>query len=235
MATHSSILAWRIPWTEEPGRLQFGGSQGVGHDWSDLALHIQGFRRQRCTLKTQLNFPFFLISSSPLSFCGCQAQIERKRKQVGRAIPSFSWIASQREAKSGELVSANLPGPAKSSLRSAELERLHGSEMLLWQAQISNPGLHFLLLTIFSASHSFHSPLPKGLQNIAPRSYHYLIQTQYFQREVVTFLPCLIPFATSLILSGIPVFLQATRHKIKWSKNIGKCQPKLLNRDAKYI
>ena len=29
-ATHSSILAWRIPWTEEPGRLQFIGSQRVG-------------------------------------------------------------------------------------------------------------------------------------------------------------------------------------------------------------
>ena len=32
MATHSSILAWRIPWTEEPGGLQSTGSQGVGHD-----------------------------------------------------------------------------------------------------------------------------------------------------------------------------------------------------------
>ena len=32
MATHSSILAWRIPWSEEPGRLQFMGSQRVGHD-----------------------------------------------------------------------------------------------------------------------------------------------------------------------------------------------------------
>ena len=32
MATHSSILAWKIPWTEEPGRLQFMGSQRVGHD-----------------------------------------------------------------------------------------------------------------------------------------------------------------------------------------------------------
>ena len=32
MATHSSILAWRIPWTEEPGRLQFMESQRVGHD-----------------------------------------------------------------------------------------------------------------------------------------------------------------------------------------------------------
>ena len=32
MATHSSVLAWRIAWTEEPGGLQFMGSQRVGHD-----------------------------------------------------------------------------------------------------------------------------------------------------------------------------------------------------------
>ena len=32
MATHSSILIWEIPWTEEPGRLQSMGSQRVGHD-----------------------------------------------------------------------------------------------------------------------------------------------------------------------------------------------------------
>ena len=32
MATHSSVLAWRIPWTEESGGLQFMGSQRVGHD-----------------------------------------------------------------------------------------------------------------------------------------------------------------------------------------------------------
>ena len=32
MATHSSTLAWRIPWREDPGRLQSMGSQKVGHD-----------------------------------------------------------------------------------------------------------------------------------------------------------------------------------------------------------
>ena len=35
MATHSSILAWEIPWTEEPGWLQFMGSQRVRHDWEN--------------------------------------------------------------------------------------------------------------------------------------------------------------------------------------------------------
>ena len=36
MATHSSTLAWKIPWTEEPGRLQSMGSQRVGHNWATL-------------------------------------------------------------------------------------------------------------------------------------------------------------------------------------------------------
>ena len=38
MATHSSILAWRIPWMEDPGRLQSMGSQRVRHDWATLLL-----------------------------------------------------------------------------------------------------------------------------------------------------------------------------------------------------
>ena len=38
-ATHSSILAWRIPWREEPGRLQSMGLQRVGHDWA-ASLHF---------------------------------------------------------------------------------------------------------------------------------------------------------------------------------------------------
>ena len=36
MATHSSILAWAIPWTEEPSRLPFMGSQRAGHNGHDL-------------------------------------------------------------------------------------------------------------------------------------------------------------------------------------------------------
>ena len=37
MATHSSILAWRLPWTEGPDRLSYIWSQRVGHGWSDRA------------------------------------------------------------------------------------------------------------------------------------------------------------------------------------------------------
>ena len=43
MATHSSALAWKIPWTEEAGRLQSMGSLGVGHDWGSLVgCHLWG-------------------------------------------------------------------------------------------------------------------------------------------------------------------------------------------------
>ena len=47
MAIHSSILAWRIPWTEEPGRLQSMGSQRLRHDW---VTNTHTFRiRYRCS------------------------------------------------------------------------------------------------------------------------------------------------------------------------------------------
>ena len=40
MATHSSILAWKIPWTEEPGGLQSTGSQRVGHNWATSLTYL---------------------------------------------------------------------------------------------------------------------------------------------------------------------------------------------------
>ena len=46
MATHSSILAWRITWTEEPGGLQFMGSQRVGHD--RVTKHTCQYSKYKC-------------------------------------------------------------------------------------------------------------------------------------------------------------------------------------------
>ena len=58
MATHSSILAWRISWTEKPGGLPSMGSHRVGHDWSDLGaewlthtLNKQRYNRIRVTTR----------------------------------------------------------------------------------------------------------------------------------------------------------------------------------------
>ena len=60
MATHSSIIAWKIPWTEEPGRLQSMESQRVGHDWA-TALHLallsthRKKQGSRCFISTSVN------------------------------------------------------------------------------------------------------------------------------------------------------------------------------------
>jgi len=55
MATHSSILPWRIPWTEEPGRLQFIGLQRVGHDWlTNTHTSILSIYYKRSSLGSQI-------------------------------------------------------------------------------------------------------------------------------------------------------------------------------------
>ena len=45
MAPHSSILAWKVPWTEDPGGLQSMGSQRVGHDWAYAHTHTHTHTR----------------------------------------------------------------------------------------------------------------------------------------------------------------------------------------------
>ena len=47
MATHSSILAWKIPWTEEPGGLQSMGLQRVGHNWATSFFNVLYFTIKR--------------------------------------------------------------------------------------------------------------------------------------------------------------------------------------------
>ena len=60
MAIHSSILTWRIPWTEEPGGLQSIGSQRVGHNW---ATSLKGYAEcKQCFTKVWLlRFHFFFF------------------------------------------------------------------------------------------------------------------------------------------------------------------------------
>ena len=47
MAIHSNTLAWKIPWEEEPGRLQSMGSQRVRHNWATSLSFFQGYQEER--------------------------------------------------------------------------------------------------------------------------------------------------------------------------------------------
>ena len=55
MASHSSVLAWRIPWTEQPRRLQSMELHRVGHNWSDLAAAAAESRAKNQKTKAKKN------------------------------------------------------------------------------------------------------------------------------------------------------------------------------------
>ena len=80
MATHSSILAWRIPWAEEPGRLQPMGLQRVRHDWVinifTFTLVIILRREADGTIKGQSDWRF--ISMDPNSKMRIAGQLRKK-------------------------------------------------------------------------------------------------------------------------------------------------------------
>ena len=64
LATHSSILAWRIPWTEEPGGLQYTGSQRVGHDWVTLPTYLSPGQKIEVSRSSMV-----LFNTGNLSLC----------------------------------------------------------------------------------------------------------------------------------------------------------------------
>ena len=120
MATHSSILAWEIPWTEEPGRLQSMGSQRVGQDLATKpqqqgGLWIEKKQEERTRSHTQ---------SHPLSYKDCQAPLSiafaSKNSGVGchpllqGIFPTQGWnpcllLLLHSQAGSFLLVSAGKP------------------------------------------------------------------------------------------------------------------------------
>ena len=67
MATHSSILAWRIPWIEEPGGLRSMGLQRVRHDWNNLARTCSG--TQSHSLKSTAYYSFLHSFIHSINMC----------------------------------------------------------------------------------------------------------------------------------------------------------------------
>ena len=92
MAPHSSTLDWKIPWTEEPGRLQSMGSLRVGHDW---ATSLSVFTLVHWRRKWQPT-PVFLPGESQGrgSLVGCRAQSRTRLKRLSRSSKPLSVIKS---------------------------------------------------------------------------------------------------------------------------------------------
>ena len=148
MAIHSSILTWRLPWTEKPGGLQSTGSQRVGHDWVTNTAHLElsliylGFRK----LVKHLSF-----SHPWWSELQPNSQ-KRKKKREGGAqwaflgpLPSFRPLAYWRATFCQGF-------PEVSLCYSAE------REPRLWSSSEAGVKAHFLSEGSQAVKRSFHSP-----------------------------------------------------------------------------
>ena len=74
MATHSSILAWRFPWMDEPDGLQSIGLQRVGHDWSNFTVWRKGRTWSGCLMSARFSFRVMKIVQkldSDSCHCNC--------------------------------------------------------------------------------------------------------------------------------------------------------------------
>ena len=187
MATHSSVLTWRIPGTEEPGGLLSMGSHRVGHDWHYLAAAAAA-----CWLS---RWCYITISSSvaPFSFC----------LQSFPASGSFpgSWLFASDGQSIGDLALAsvlpmNIQGwfplelPGLISLLSKGLLRVFsstanqkhqflGAQPSLWSNSLYMTSGNIIALTIWTFVHKLMSLLFNTLSRFViaflPKSKHLLI------------------------------------------------------------
>ena len=100
MAIHSSTIAWKIPWTEEPGRLQSMGSQRVGHDWATSLHSLLGrkvmtnldsiLKSRDITLPTKVRLVKVMVF--PVVMYGCESwTIKKAEHQRIYAFELWGW------------------------------------------------------------------------------------------------------------------------------------------------
>ena len=100
MATHSSILAWRIPSTEEPGGLQSKESQRIGHNWVTFTFFFTMWKRKQ---KGPLSQPWWTPTRGCRGACGYRAQLDNNNTTTGRFPQRFilncggslHWVLTQ--------------------------------------------------------------------------------------------------------------------------------------------
>ena len=106
MSTHSSILAWRVPWTEEPGRLQSMGAQPVRHNGATFmsltaAFFLWSILQSSHSLQSTFTYLWILNKSLEVPMLGWKRRKLRSRKtdcgqsytySVSRGAPWVTWL-----------------------------------------------------------------------------------------------------------------------------------------------
>ena len=133
MAPNSSNLAWKIPWTEEPDRLQSMGSQRVGHDWSDLAAAAAAAMLPGGSRVAQMVNHLPATRESQVQFPGQQDPLE---KEMAIHSSTFAWKIPWRE------------GPDRLQSMGSQRVRHFVSQSVNW-------ALSLWLLVVFEESYQF--------------------------------------------------------------------------------
>ena len=101
MATHSSTLAWKIPWTEEPGRLQSMGSLGVGDDFTfTFTFHFHALEKEMTTHSSILAWRISGTGGAWWAAIYGVAQSQTRLKRLSSSNSSSSSSSSRRYPKS---------------------------------------------------------------------------------------------------------------------------------------
>ena len=131
MATHSSILAWEIPWTEKPGGLQFMGWQRIRHDWATKHTHTHTHTHSNMGLPRGLRGRICLsMQETQQMWIQSPGQEDPLEKEMTTQSSIFAWripwtevrgrlqsLGSQRVGHNWACMNANIQKLAVSSVR----------------------------------------------------------------------------------------------------------------------
>ena len=118
MATHSSILAWKIPWTEKPGRQQSMGSQRVGHDWATS--HKSTILQLKKIIIFKISHPLKVVKEDSKEYMVAQTlkhlptMRETWVQSLGREYPQEKEIATHSSTLAWKIPWTEKPGRLQS-------------------------------------------------------------------------------------------------------------------------
>ena len=138
MATHSSTLAWKIPWKEEPGRLQSMGSRRVGHDWV-----------------TELNWMLNQESTEPFER---RARVRFSSQTIAAAAKLLQSCPTLCDPTDGSPPGSTVPGILQA--RTLEWVAISFSNAWKWKVKVKSLSHVQLFATPWTAA--YQAPLPMG-------------------------------------------------------------------------
>ena len=156
MAPHSSTLAWKIPWAGEPGGLLSMGLHRVGHDWSDLAVHLR-------VIKVWVTVHWFLISL--LTFylvallsrilCICQVFCNMTAAAAAKSLQSCPTLCDPIDSSP-----PGSPVPGIPQARTLEWVAISFSNVGKWKVKVKSLSRARLFATPWTAA--YQAPPPVG-------------------------------------------------------------------------